>query len=176
MKEKDVEVVNCVVNLVQHSERCTEMDRNRWILAHQIFSGEYQAGDQGEGEEEEAKVGLHTFSKICRGAASAAQELLHQDPRFYDFIPPGDEDMDIFGKTIEKIHRYRVDQLKIENHTYKFVLAGAISGLGINKFRVVKNLEDSEEYLLGLLAQEREKESKNISSEIRDTEVVGGDS
>ena len=165
-------VVDCITSLVKHSELCTQDDRNRWILGHEIFSGKYETGGMGESREEEAKVGLHTFSKICRGAASAAQELLHQDPKFYDFIPPDGEEMDLFGKAVEKIHRYRVEELKIENHTYKFVLAGAIAGIGINKLRVVRNLEDDEEFLLNILDEQREKENKALSKDIKTTPVV----
>lgn len=168
----DTDIIDYIVSSVQYCERATTTDRDRWILAHSIFSGEYEGGATSEDNETEAKVGLHTFSKICRGAASAAQELLHQDPKFYDFVPPSGEEMDLFGKAIEKIHRYRVKELKIENHTYRFVLAGAIAGIGINKFKIVKNLEDDEEHLLDLLEKERQKENKNLSSDIKSTEVV----
>lgn len=163
---------DCVVELVKNCEQATNADRNRWKLAHQIFSGKYEQGPAREDNEAEAKVGLHTFSKICRGAASAAQELLHQDPKFYDFVPPEGEEMDLFGKAIEKIHRYRTKELRIENHTYRFVLAGAIAGLGINKFRVTRSLEDDEESLLETLNKEREKEAKNLSPDIKRDSVV----
>lgn len=169
---KDNDAADCVVELVKNCELATNSDRNRWKLAHQIFSGKYEQGPAREDNEAEAKVGLHTFSKICRGAASAAQELLHQDPKFYDFVPPEGEEMDLFGKAIEKIHRYRTKELRIENHTYRFVLAGAIAGLGINKFRVIRNLEDDEESLLETLNQEREKEAKSLSPDIKRDSVV----
>lgn len=172
---KDFDVIDCVTSSVKHSEECTQDDRNRWILASTIFAGKHESGGRGEDREETKSVGTHIFSKICRGAASAAQELLHQDPKFYDFVPPDGEEMDLFGKAIEKIHRYRVKELKIENHTYKFVLAGAIAGIGINKFRVLRNLEDNEDYLLGLLAAEREKENKGLSQEIQKDIVIAGD-
>lgn len=174
-KLKDTEIVDCVVELVKHSEESTTPDRDRWKLASSIFAGKYESGSSSEDRQEEAKVGLHTFSKICRAAASSAQELLHQDPKFYDFVPPDGEEMDLFGRAVEKIHRHRVKELKIENHTYKFVLAGAISGIGINKFQVIKELEDDEEYLLSLLADERKKESGSLSPEIKKTNVVAGD-
>jgi hypothetical protein len=169
---KDDAAADCVIELVKNCEQATTADRDRWKLAHQIFSGKYEQGPASEDRETEAKVGLHTFSKICRGAASAAQELLHQDPKFYDFVPPEGEEMDLFGKAIEKIHRYRTKELRIENHTYRFVLAGAIAGLGINKFRIIRNLEDDEEYLLDLLNKEREKESKSLSSDIKRDSVI----
>ena len=174
-KLEDTDIVDCVVEQVKHSEETTTPDRDRWKLASTIFAGKYESGPTSEDRQEEAKVGLHTFSKICRAAASSAQELLHQDPKFYDFVPPEGEEMDLFGRAVEKIHRHRVKELKIENHTYKFVLAGAISGIGINKFQVIKEIEDDEEYLLSLLEEEREKESKAISPEIKKTTVVAGD-
>lgn len=172
---KETDIVDCVVQQVKHSEDTTSPDRDRWKLASSIFAGKYETGASSEDRQEEAKVGTHTFSKICRAAASSAQELLHQDPKFYDFVPPEGEEMDLFGRAVEKIHRHRVKGLKIENHTYKFVLAGAINGLGINKLRVLKEIEDDEEYLLSILEKERKEESARISSEIKKTLVVASD-
>jgi hypothetical protein len=144
-------------------------------LAHSLFAGKYSEDATSDDEDGRNDVSLHTFAKICRGAASTIQEILHQDPKFYDFSPPDGEPLDEFGKAVEKLHRHRVDQLKLPAHTYKFVLAGAIAGLAVNKLRVVPRLEDTEEYLLSILDRETAAEKSGMSSEVERTEVSVSD-
>lgn len=171
MSEEKNPIIDCVLSLVKFSEESTQTDRARWQLAHSLFAGKYSEEGDSDDEDGKSDVSLHTFAKICRSSASAIQEILHQDPRFYEFAPPDGEVLDEFGRAVEKIHRYRVDQLKLPCHTYKFVLAGAIAGLAVNKLRVVPKLEDTEAYLLSLLQKEVEKEKAGMSSQVELTPV-----
>lgn len=112
--------------------RETTPDRQRYVLAHNLFRGKMDWGEFRERYPWRAKIFVHLFSSTVRRMADTAQDLVFQHPDWFRLVPATDADKE-FARIREKIVRYLVEQLDVENFSYQFFLSGGIYGLGIWK-------------------------------------------
>lgn len=170
--QRERAICEMVTTLVRESEENSLPDRQRWLLARDLFQGKQDFGPERENNPSLSKVFLHEFSKIVRTAAASFQDILFQNPEFYDLKPPDGEEEDEFFRIVSKLVDYRISKLGPESFAYKFFLTGGTYGLGIAKLNVTgRRIRDPRE-VISESDEAQEKEVGGIRKEVEGVDFM----
>jgi hypothetical protein len=131
-EERDNYLCTFVSTMWDNHIRQTDPDRARWAVANALFRGEMDWGPLREEQKWRSKPFVHQFAPLCRRVAEASQDLVFGQPDFFSILPLQETDKE-FARIREKLVRYYLDILKLENFFYDYALTGAIHGVGIWK-------------------------------------------
>lgn len=160
--EEDREKYICsfVERMVDRCELEMKPDRDRWMLAGDVFAGKQPASADRAAHPWMSTPFLHEMSASCRRMAAGLQNLIFERKDFFglEYVNERDEE---FRRVIEKITRHYIESINFENSTYEFLLIGGVYGIACRKLVAVPSLEWEPEVVVTQLdKQEREERSK----------------
>jgi len=164
LAERDQHIKDMILSLLNTSEVETLPDRRRWEKATRLFNGEQDWGPDREENPWMSRVFLHEFSVIVREAASAAVEIVLQNPDFFN-VRVGDQDKE-FARIMEKIILYVLNKAGFYKKFYQFCLAGGLGGIGEFKFTVQECLEYIPEAILEKISKIESDQKKKLAGKI----------
>lgn len=168
-KEREQYICDFVARMVDMSERETQPDRKRWLANSLFFQGEQTFSADRTANVWMSRPMLPEYQAICRRIAAVVQDLIFEDPEFFDF----DVDVDRGGteelaRILKNITTYFLKDIDFENNTYPYALVGAIYGIAIAKLTVEAKLEYVPEVIVREIEAQQIADRKKIEGKVEE--------
>lgn len=156
---REAYITTFVVEQFRRGESRTAHDRRRMQTNLDLFQGKQDWGDWREDQEWTSRPFLHEFSKICRRFAEfLSATLFERSEEIFQVLPsdPDNTGEKELARIFEKIIAHDVENMKLKNLFYQFIIGAGCTGLGI--FRVAP--KQKKEYTGEAVIREIEKQEK----------------
>lgn len=171
-EERESYICDFVAQMVDSCERDTSLDRDRWSKNAQYFLGNPQWDATRLANEWMSRPHLAEYESLIRRIAAVMQDLIFEDPEFFDFTVDQDSSgSEELAKIFRKVVLYYLKDINFEKNSYLYCLIGGIYGVAISKLAVDAKLEWIPEVVVERIGKELERQKKAAHADGATVEV-----